>query len=116
MSEYGRYSRLFQRRNVADTRDGSEEEQKRERKFLLCLLVIVIFSLLLSMLLVREIFTCKPGQASKFVKLMKEVSTPEELGKTRIMTDLVGPYNTVVMETEVADLQEWQKMGEHIKG
>lgn len=67
------------------------------------------------MLLVREIFTCKPGQASKFVKLMKEVSSPEELAKTRIMTDLVGPYNTVVMETEVADLQEWQKMMEGYK-
>lgn len=67
------------------------------------------------MLVVREIFTCKPGQASKFVKLMKEVSSPEEMGKTRIMTDLVGPYNTVVMEMTVENLEEWQKMGESYK-
>lgn len=62
------------------------------------------------MLVVREIFTCKPGQASKFVKMMKESLTPEEIKRMRIMTDFVGPYNTVVMETVVENMEEWQKI------
>jgi hypothetical protein len=60
------------------------------------------------MLLIREVFTAKPGQASKLAKLFKK-----SMGKatgSRVMTDLTGDYNTVVMEMQVKDLAEWDKM------
>ncbi|MBI4363328.1 MAG: hypothetical protein HY545_00565 [Candidatus Doudnabacteria bacterium] len=65
------------------------------------------------MIIVREVFTCKPGQASKFAKLMK-AAFPKD-GKTKIMTDLVGNYNTVVMETEMENLVAFEKMMEAYK-
>lgn len=59
------------------------------------------------MYIIREVFTAKPGQASKLAKLFKKMNMPEMKG--RIMTDMVGPYNTVVMEMEVESLTEWEK-------
>lgn len=60
------------------------------------------------MYIVREVFTAKPGQASKLAKLFKKMSkTPGMEG--RIMTDMVGPYNTVVMEMEVESLAKWEE-------
>ena len=59
------------------------------------------------MIIIREIFTCKPGQASKFARLMLDIMKefyPNE--KIRIMTDVVGPFNTVVMETQANNLAE----------
>jgi len=55
------------------------------------------------MLVIRETFVAKPGMASKLAKLIREAlqGTP---GKTRLLTDLVGPFNTVVLETEVESL------------
>jgi hypothetical protein len=63
------------------------------------------------MYLIREIFTAKPGNASKLAKLMKKMPGP----KGRIMTDMVGPYNTVVAEFEVKSLAEWEKEMEGYK-
>ncbi|MBP6942687.1 MAG: hypothetical protein KBB55_01435 [Candidatus Buchananbacteria bacterium] len=62
------------------------------------------------MLIVREVFTAKPGQASRLAKLCKKMMSAE-VG-IRVMTDLVGQYNTVVVETQVADLAEWEKQME----
>ena len=56
------------------------------------------------MLIVRESFVAKPGMASKLAMQMKEVMAAQPKWKTRIMTDAVGTFNTVVMETEVEDL------------
>lgn len=67
------------------------------------------------MLVVREVFTAKPGQAGKFAKLFKRAFAG--VPNARIMTDLVGKYNTVVMETQVADLAEFERMfNEYKKG
>lgn len=59
------------------------------------------------MLIVRETFVAKPGMASKLAKMFKDSSLPRM--KLRVMTDLVGEFNTVVMETEVADLAAFEK-------
>lgn len=67
------------------------------------------------MLIVREIFTAKPGQAGKLAKLFKKGFS--NYPKTRIMTDMVGNYNTVVIEMEVENLAEFEKaMEEHRSG
>lgn len=59
------------------------------------------------MLIVREVFTAKPGQAGKFAKLFKRAFA--NMPNTRIMTDLIGNYNTVVMEQQVKDLAEFEQ-------
>ncbi|HEX5429562.1 MAG TPA: hypothetical protein VFX17_00595 [Patescibacteria group bacterium] len=59
------------------------------------------------MYIVREVFTAKPGNASKMAKLMKKAFKAD--AKARVMTDMVGPYNTVVVETEVKTLAEWEQ-------
>ena len=67
------------------------------------------------MYIIREVFTARPGQASKLAKLFKK-TFPKEM-KGRVMTDMVGDYNTVVMEVEVNSLAEWEKgMAEYKSG
>ena len=60
------------------------------------------------MIIVHDIFICKPGQASKFAKLFKEVMAGNnEL--VNIMTDMTGNYNKVVMVTKYDSLTEYEK-------
>ena len=65
------------------------------------------------MLIVREVFTAKPGQASKLAKLFKKAMGGES--NVRVMTDLVGEYNTVVIETQTNSLAEFEKEMEEYK-
>ena len=68
------------------------------------------------MLLIREVFHCKPGKVRPMVEKMQAMAKLGEkhrMPKPRIMTDLSGPrYWTVVSEFEVASLEEFMKMGE----
>jgi hypothetical protein len=61
------------------------------------------------MYVIREWFTAKPGMASKLATLMKQVVAAESGMKARVMTDHVGSFNTVVVETETDDLNEFDK-------
>jgi hypothetical protein len=65
------------------------------------------------MLIIRDIFTAKPGQASKLAKLFKKSFGTEP--NTRVMTDLIGEYNTVVIETQAASLSEFERHMEEYK-
>lgn len=65
------------------------------------------------MLIVREVFTAKPGQAGKLAKLFKRMFAKE--AGARVMTDIVGPYNTVVAEMEVESLAEFGRQMEEYK-
>jgi hypothetical protein len=58
------------------------------------------------MYVIRETFTAKPGMASKLARLFSEVMSDEPDLHVRVLTDFVGPFNTVVMETEVENLEE----------
>jgi len=62
------------------------------------------------MLIIREVFTAKPGQASKLAKLFKRGFAADPT--TRVMTDMVGNYNTVIVETQVKSLAEFEKQME----
>ena len=62
------------------------------------------------MYVIRDIFTTYPGKAKNLVKIFKEFSThfsEEDKGKMRIMTDVVANYWTVVIETEVNELNDY---------
>lgn len=65
------------------------------------------------MLIVREVFTAKPGQASKLAKLFKKAMGTEQ--NVRVLTDLVGNYNTVVIEMQVNNLAEFEKQMEEYR-
>ncbi|HEY7161515.1 MAG TPA: hypothetical protein VH815_09660 [Acidobacteriota bacterium] len=65
------------------------------------------------MLIVREIFTAKPGQASKLAKLCKKAMSEDH--NVVVMTDLVGNFNTVVAEFRVKNLAEFEKQMEEYK-
>jgi predicted translin family RNA/ssDNA-binding protein len=63
------------------------------------------------MIIVHDIFICKPGNASKLAKLFKEVMADnKEL--VNIMTDMTGQYNRVVMVSQYVDLTAYEKSWE----
>lgn len=64
------------------------------------------------MIIVHDIFICKPGNASKLAKMFKTAMAGSgEL--VNIMTDMTGQYNRVVMVTKFENLtayeQSWEK-------
>jgi len=58
------------------------------------------------MILVRNCFTAKPGNAGKLAGMLKEAAAVAGIPKFRILTDLVGDFNTVVFEFEAENLTE----------
>jgi hypothetical protein len=66
------------------------------------------------MYVIRDIFNTKPGRAKDLVakvkKAMPHMKAPGISG-TRVMTDTVAGYWTVVCETEVDDLQSYFDAG-----
>ena len=61
------------------------------------------------MIIIREFFAAKPGQAGKLAAMLKVVSAAAAPGKTRVMTDMTGRFNRVVMETEAESLTEFEE-------
>lgn len=64
------------------------------------------------MIIVHDIFICKPGNASKLAKKFKEaMGSSSDL--VSIMTDMTGQYNRVVMVSKYENLtayeQSWEK-------
>ena len=60
------------------------------------------------MIIVHDIFICKPGNASKLAKMFKEVMTGnDEL--VNIMTDMTGQYNKVVMVSQYENLTQYEE-------
>ncbi len=62
------------------------------------------------MILVRDVFQAKYGKGGDLVSLFKEARQKWPSYATgRILTDASGPFFTVITETEVASLAEWEK-------
>ena len=60
------------------------------------------------MIIVHDIFICKPGNASKMAKLFKEaMANNNEL--VHIMTDVSGAYNKVVMVSQYESLAAFEE-------
>ena len=64
------------------------------------------------MFLIRDIFHCKPGQADKLAQMFKNTipSMEQDDGfrNCQIMVDFVARYWTVVVQTEVNDLEKFE--------
>ena len=65
------------------------------------------------MIIVRFVFQAKPGKAGEVVKGFKEGAemmrrVAGSNAKVRLLTDLSGPFDTVVQEVELESLAEWE--------
>ncbi len=65
------------------------------------------------MLVARQVFRAKYGRGDELVAIFKELNTRmQEEGGTaprfRILTDISGPFFTVVSEIEVESLAAWE--------
>ena len=66
------------------------------------------------MIIVHDIFICKPGNASKLAKKFKEaMAGNSEL--INIMTDMTGQFNKVVMVSKYESLTAYEKSWEKYK-
>jgi len=69
------------------------------------------------MIIVRNTFVAKPGSASKLAAQLKEAGAAAEIPNFRILTDLTGEFNRVVLEYEAEDIGEFQaRMQQYTKG
>ena len=66
------------------------------------------------MILVRDEFQCEPGQAQVFVSRFKEMASSLEdqdaVKQVRILTDLCGRFDTVVVEAEIESIDTYLAM------
>jgi hypothetical protein len=63
------------------------------------------------MLIVRNCFVAKPGHASKLAAQLKAAATvaaATSTSKFRVLTDLTGEYNRVIMEIEVENFAQFE--------
>jgi heme-degrading monooxygenase HmoA len=64
------------------------------------------------MYVVRDIFRCKPGKAKeligKFKKTVKSMEQLDGFSNIRILVDVVADYWTVVLESDVATLEQFE--------
>ncbi len=69
------------------------------------------------MVLVRFVIQAKWGKAQEVVdgfrqnaEMMRKIAGPN--ARARVLTDLSGPFHTVVQEIEVESLAEWERIRE----
>jgi|ERR1044072_130245 hypothetical protein len=65
------------------------------------------------MIIIRDVFRCKPGKAKVLIEQFKTAMPlmigEENMGKMRILVDAVSTYWTVVIESEAESLAEFEK-------
>ena len=60
------------------------------------------------MILVHDIFICKPGNASKVAKMFKEAMA-DSADVVNILTDMTGEYNRVIMVSKFDSLAAYEQ-------
>lgn len=68
------------------------------------------------MLIVRNTFVAKPGCASKLAAQLKEAAAAFQMPGARIMTDITGDFNRVIMEHTAESLEEFEKRMQETMG
>lgn len=63
------------------------------------------------MIIVHDIFVCKPGNASRLAKLFKEVMSDNK-EFVNVLTDMTGQYNRVIMVSQFESLSAFDKSWE----
>jgi hypothetical protein len=60
------------------------------------------------MIVVRNCFVAKPGNASKLAAQLKEAAATAKIPRHRVLTDLTGDFNRVVLEYEAENVGEFE--------
>lgn len=60
------------------------------------------------MIVVRNGFGAKPGNASKLAAQFKEAAATAKIPKHRVLTDLTGDFNRVILEYEAENVGEFE--------
>ena len=69
------------------------------------------------MIMVRGVFQAKYGKGDELVRLFRESRAMwPDLRSGRILTDLSGPFFTVVIEAEYESFGEWEAEGKEMFG
>ena len=68
------------------------------------------------MIVVRNTFVCRPGCASKLAAQLKEAIKSQPDMQARVLTDLTGDFNRVVLEFEGNNFSDFEaRMAEYEK-
>ena len=60
------------------------------------------------MIIVRNCFTAKPGHASKLAAQLKDAAASSKFGKFRVLTDVTGDFNRVILEYEAENISAFE--------
>ena len=60
------------------------------------------------MIVVRKCVVAKPGNASKLAAQLKEAAAVAKIPKYRVLTDLTGDFNRVILEYEAENIGEFE--------
>lgn len=69
------------------------------------------------MFLIRDVFHSKPGKAKELVKVFKNMANELEgsgVKSTKILTDASSSYWTVIIESEVEDINSYLNMAHSV--
>ena len=66
------------------------------------------------MIIVHEIFVCKPGNASKAAKMFKEAMAGSPYF-VNVLTDMTGQYHRVIAVSQYESLAAFEKSWEEMK-
>jgi len=68
------------------------------------------------MFVIRNTFVAKPGSASKLAAQLKEAVAAFQMPGARVMTDITGDFNRVIMEHTAESLEEFEKRMQETMG
>ena len=68
------------------------------------------------MFVIRNTFVAKPGSASKLAAQHKEAVAAFQMPGARVMTDITGDFNRVIMEHTAESLEEFEKRMQETMG
>lgn len=60
------------------------------------------------MIVVRNCFIAKPGQASKLAAQLKDAAASSTITNYRVLTDLTGDFNRVILEHQAENMSEFE--------
>ena len=60
------------------------------------------------MIVVRNCFVAKPGHGSKLAAQLKEAAAAAKIPRSRVLTDLTGDFNRVILEYEAENVTEFE--------
>src|SRR5215203_243443 len=66
------------------------------------------------MIIVHDIFICKPGNASKIAKLFKEWADVAPKKNVNVMTDMTGQYHRVVIASSFENLAVYEEESKNV--